>query len=41
MQEVKALTMFKHKHIISLAGIGVNAQNAEVYILMDYMNKVL
>ena len=37
-KEVKALTEFKHRNIISLLGIGVR-YNIERYILMEFMNE--
>lgn len=37
-KEVKALTSYKHKNIISLLGIGI-ADSRETYILMEFMNE--
>ena len=38
-QEVEALTMFKHRNIVSLLGIGI-CDGQPKYILMEYMNEV-
>ena len=39
LQEVEALTMFKHRNIVSLLGIGI-CDGQHKYILMEYMNEV-